>query len=215
MHATDRGSRLIVLLGLTVLAASACQTPEPFDYTLFEQHRPRSILVLPPLDDTMEVDASYAYLSTLTRPLAERGYYVFPLAVVARMMRENGLPGPAEMHTVSLEKLKEIFDPDAVLYLTLSDWGTSYAVLDSATRVTVHARMVDVESGAEIWSGEATAVQSSSSGGGSLGELLAGALVNQIASSAADPSANVARQANASLLYTKDHGLPPGPYATP
>ena len=212
MRVRERLRLLAAAPALCAFAAAGCKTAEPFDYTLFHQHRPRSILVLPPLDDTMEVEASYAYLATVTSPLAERGYYVFPVALVANMMRENGLPGPAEMHTVSLSKLDEIFGADAVLYLTLSDWGTSYAVLDSSTRVTVAGRLVDVKSGAELWSGQATASQSSSSGSNSIGGMLASALVSQIVSSAVDPSEGVARQANGALFYTKGRGLPPGPY---
>ncbi len=211
MRTRDGLLQLVAVVAFSAFAATGCRTVGRFDYTLFNQHAPHSILVLPPLDDTMELDASYAYLATVTHPLAERGYYVFPAAVVARMMRENGLPGPAEMHAVSLSKIDEIFGANAVLYLTLSDWGTSYSVLDSATRVTVHGRLVDVKTGMEIWSGDATAVQSSSSGEGSLAGMLAAAIVNQVMTSGVDQSEDVARQANGSL-FTERRGLPLGPY---
>ncbi len=212
MRTRDGFPQLTAVVAFFAFAATGCQVVEPFDYTLFHQHPPRSILILPPVDDTMEVGASYAYLATVTHPLAERGYYVFPAAVVARMMRENGLPGPAEMHAVSLSKIDEIFGANAVLYLTLSDWGTSYSGLDSGTRVTVRGRLVDVKTGAEIWSGDATAVQNSSSGAGSLGDILAAAIVNQLVTSGADQSENVARRANGSLFHTEGYGLPLGPY---
>ena len=141
------------LLAAFVSASAACTTPAPFDYTLFHEHQPRTVLVLPPLDNSMEVDAAYTYLSTVTRPLAERGYYVFPVAVVDRMLRDNGLPGPGEMHQVPLQRLGEVFGADAVLYITLDNWGTSYHVIDSSTEVTADARLVDVASGTEIWRG--------------------------------------------------------------
>src|SRR5262249_7923633 len=150
------------LLGAAAVAAlAACESNPPFDYALFRAHHPRSILVLPPLDDTPVVEATYAYLSTVTRPLAERGYYVFPVAVVDRMLRDNGLPGPGEMHEVPLQRLGEVFGADAVLYITLKDWGTSYRVIDSATEVTAQARLVDVATAQEIWHGEASAAYSS------------------------------------------------------
>jgi hypothetical protein len=40
----------------------------------------------------------YIYLSTLTKPLAEKGYYVLPVAVIDQFLKENGLPTPAEMN---------------------------------------------------------------------------------------------------------------------
>lgn len=193
------------------LVLSACATTEPYDYTLFHAHQPRSVLVLPPLDNSMEVDAAYAYLATVTQPLAERGYYVFPVAVVDRMLRDNGLPGPGEMHEVPLARLGEVFGADAVLYITLHDWGTAYRVIDSSTEVTAEASLVDVATGTEIWRGKHTATYSSGGGGGPI-EMLIGALVHQVMSSVADPSMDVARDCNLALFCSDRDGLLIGPH---
>lgn len=206
-----RAPFLAAALALASCALVSCATVEPYDYTLFHAHQPRSVLVLPPLDNSMEVDATYAYLSTVTVPLAERGYYVFPVAVVDRMLRDNGLPGPGEMHQVPLTRLGEIFGADAVLYITLHDWGTAYRVLDSATEVTAEGSLVDVASGTEIWHGKHTAVYSSSSGANSISEMLVGAIVNQIMSSVVDRSLDVARECNAGLFCNDHDGLLLGP----
>ena len=69
-------------------ALTSCNTTPPHDYTLFIDSEPKSILVLPPLDETLEEGASTHCLATVTRPLAERGYYVFPVAIVDLMMIE-------------------------------------------------------------------------------------------------------------------------------
>jgi hypothetical protein len=55
-------------------------------------HPPRSILMLPPLNESTAVEATWGYLSTVTQPLAERGFYVFPVAVIDQFLKENGLP---------------------------------------------------------------------------------------------------------------------------
>lgn len=203
-------ARLLVLAAVA-LTLGACETVEPYDYSLYHAHMPRSVIVLPPLDNTMEVEATYAYLSTVTQPLAEQGYYVFPVAVVDRMLRDNGLTGPAEMHGAPIDRLREVFGADAVLYVTLHDWGTAYRVLDSATEVTVEAHLVDLHSGTEIWGGTHTATVSSSSGSGDLIGMLVGAVVNQIASSVSDPSVDVARDCNNALFCNKTNGMLVGP----
>ncbi len=199
-------------LSLALAGLLACATPAPHDYSLFLAHPPRSLLVLPPLDNTPEVEATYAYLSTVTRPLAELGYYVFPVAVVDRMLRDNGLPGPGEMQAVPLERLGEVFGADAVFYITLSAWGTSYRVLDSASEVSAEAHLIDVASGVEIWRGNASAIRSSSSGQNSIVGALIGALVNQIVTSVSDPSLQVARECNSGLFCNSHDGLLLGPY---
>jgi hypothetical protein len=194
----------IVLLALTLCS---CATTPPFDYGPYLDHMPRSIVVLPPLDETVEADAPYGYLSVVTRPLAERGYYVFPVAVVTAMMRENGLPTPAEMHEVSLRKIDEIFGADAVLYITVTEWGTEYLILKSVTKVAAEARLVDVKTGMVLWSGAGLAQQSSSSGNQGIAGMLVGAVVNQVATSISDPSRDVARVSCASTYLDTERGL--------
>ncbi len=200
---------------VSLAAAVACMlagcASEPFDYTLFRAHMPRSILVLPPLDASMEVGAGSAYLSTVTEPLAERGYYVFPVAVVEAILRENGLPTAGEMHGVSLAKIDEIFGADAVLYAKVTRWGTAYRVLDSATEVAVEASLVHVRTGTEIWRGSGYAVRSSSEGSSDLGGMLVAALVHQVASAAGDRSRDLAGDCNAVLFRNERDGLLLGP----
>ena len=192
---------------LCVLLA-ACATPESFDYTAFLEHPPRSILVLPPLNESLDPEAPSVLLSTVTRPLAERGYYVFPVAVVEQMMRENGLPTAGEMHQVPLVRFAEVFGADAVMYPTIEDWGTSFQVVNSQTRVAVRYRLVDVASGTEIWSGSHAVDQNSSDGGGGL----IGALLHQVTTSMYDESYGLAELVNAQAFTNEHRGLLPGPY---
>ena len=197
---------------LALLAVAGCASPEPFDYRPLLDHMPGSILVLPPLNETNEPLAAEGWLATITRPLAERGYYVFPVAVVDRMLRENGLPTPWEMHQVSLGKLREVFGADAVLYVTVHDWGTEYQVLASVTRVAVTAQLIDLATGTELWRGQGVAARGSNSGNnqGLLGAAI-GALVNQVVTSTYDPSPQVSREANDQLLGMRGRSLLPGP----
>ena len=71
-------SSVLLTLATATLGAGCATTST--DYRAYIQHMPRSILVLPPLNESAEVLAPYSFLSTITRPLAERGYYVFPVA---------------------------------------------------------------------------------------------------------------------------------------
>ncbi|MGA3008448.1 MAG: GNA1162 family protein, partial [Opitutaceae bacterium] len=93
---------------LTVLLAlTGCVTQKPCDYTAFRAHPPRSIVVLPPLNESTDIKGTYGYNSTVTRPIAEMGFYVFPVAEVDQLMKENGLPTAGEMHQVPLKKIGE------------------------------------------------------------------------------------------------------------
>lgn len=197
---------------LLPLALAGCVTRKPYDYSAFREHLPRSIVVLPPLNQSTDVRGTYSYLSTVTLPLAEMGYYVYPVAEVDALMRENGLPTAGEMHQVPLNKLAEIIGADSVLYITLRQYGSKYQVLSSVTTVTADGKLVDIKTGKTLWEGTATAQQSSGDSGGGLIGILITAAVTQVVNSATDPAHDVSSMANFQLFTTKDYGLLHGPY---
>jgi len=184
-----------------------CAATRPYDYSAYLNNMPQSILVLPPQNESVEVMAPYIYLSSITRPLAERGYYVFPVAVIDALMKENGVSSPEEMAQVPLNKIQEVIDPDAVLYMTVVEWGTKYQVLDSVTVVHVRGRLVDTDTGIVLWDGNHTVRQSSNSGQGGLVGAMVEAVIHQIVSSIVDPTRNVACTANAQLFDDEHDGL--------
>jgi len=201
--------------GLAVVAmllVAGCVKAVPPDYHAFRAHQPRSILVLPPVNQTTNVVAPYSYLSTMTRPLAECGYYVFPVAVVDAFMRENGLPGAAEMQAAPLEKIRDVLGADAVLYITLDEWGQKYIVISSNTVVRAHASLVDVATGTPLWSGTVNAVQSSSAGQTNILAMLITAAITQVVDSMVDSAHDLARVANHGMVLNGFNGMLLGPY---
>src|SRR5215204_3377299 len=128
---------LVPATALLIMLISGCAAPPKTDYTNFRQYRPRSLVVLPPLNESTAVAATYSYLSTVTMPLAEMGYYVFPVAVVDQFLKENGMPSAGEMHQVALNKVYEILGADAVLYVRVIQYGTKYQVINSRTAVVL------------------------------------------------------------------------------
>jgi len=195
---------------VAVLVLTGCVSSKPYDYTNFHQHQPHSILVLPPLNESTSVQGGYSYLSTVTQPLAELGYYVFPVAVVDQFLKENGMPSAGEMHQAPLNKVAEILGADSVLYVTLGQYGSKYKVITSSTTVEIKARLVDTKTGLLLWEGKCRAQENSSSGN-IFADLIAAA-VTQAINSSIDHAHDVSREANLILFNTKDHGLPYGPY---
>ena len=198
-----------------LFALAGCANPAPpYDYTAFTRSKPRSILVLPPLNSSPEVKAGHGVLAQVAFPLAESGYYVFPVAVVEETFVNNGLTQADDIHAVSLEKLYDIFRADAVLYLHVREYGTRYQVVVSDTRVTLDGRLVDLRSGEQLWNGTATASSTEQHGTnqGGLAGLLAQALVEQIVHSVADTTYDIAGMADNRLLHAgQPHGLLYGP----
>ncbi|NRR31084.1 DUF799 domain-containing protein [Oxalobacteraceae bacterium] len=197
-----------------ILKLSACLVPAmlavgcathkaaPYDYSAFKAAQPRSIVVLPPLNNSPDVNATYSLYTWVTFPLAEAGYYVLPVALVDETFKQNGLSSAADIHAVDTVKLKEIFGADAGLYVTITNYGSSYTLLNSVATVTANARLVDLKTGTVLWTGKASANNNegnNNSGGGLVGMLVAAA-VKQIINTATDAAHPVANVASLRLL---------------
>ena len=207
---------LVRMIGLSCLILQGCAVGPPKDYdrtayATYLSHMPRSILVLPPENETVEVMAPYIYLSTVTRLLAERGYYVYPVAVIDALMKENGVPTPAEMAQIPLKKIKEVINPDAVLYLTIVQWQVKYQVVNTKTIIHIRGQLVDTDSGDVLWRGEQSVTRDSNAGFyNSATWSLTSALVGKIMASFFDSTREVAYDANRHLFNDPQRGLPIG-----
>ncbi|KAB0620080.1 DUF799 domain-containing protein [Castellaniella defragrans] len=200
--------RTLKHIGAALLAftlAGCAANRNQLDYSAFRESRPASILVLPPLNETVEVDASQGVLAQATLPLAESGYYVIPVAVMEETFRQNGLTAPAEIQELPAAKLREIFGADAALYMRVKKYGASYAVLSSSVAVAIEASLIDLRSGAVLWEGRKEVAESSGSGGGLIG-MLVNAVVSQIVNTLSDRSYVVAGAASQSLLFAGQPG---------
>ncbi|MBE7375142.1 DUF799 domain-containing protein [Pseudomonas lopnurensis] len=198
---------LLVLAALGLLGG--CATPTPYDYTAFERSNPASILVLPPVNRSPDIKASYSVLSQVTYPLAEAGYYVLPVAVVDETFKQNGLMNADEMHMAPPAKLREIFGADAALYIEITRYGSSYKVLTSEVAVEAHGKLIDLRSGQLLWEGRAlasSAENQNQSSGGLVGMLITAA-VNQIVNTLSDRGHEIAGITSRRLLSA---GIPNG-----
>lgn len=201
-------SLLICCLGLM-----SCTTVQPYDYTALKNAAPRSILVIPPLNNSVDVTAPYSYLSTVSQPIAEKGYYVFPVSVIDAFFKENGLPTPMEMNSIPLDKIREHTGADAVLYVTIEDWGQKFVLLSSQTIVKGNVKLVSAITGNLLWEAPIRAELGSGNSGNGLAGALVNAIVTQIVASTHDRTPDAARMANNMAFYSAERGLLPGPYA--
>ena len=198
---------------LTVALALTAGCAAKKDYSKYFAHEPRSILVVPPLNETTAIDAEPVYMTTVSRPLAERGFYVFPIQLTQLLLRDLGMPEAGLIHQLPHDRFREHFGADAVLFVTIEDWSNRYSILDASTVVTVSFVMKDTRSGETIWQNKQSAVRSSGSGGGGLiGMMIQAAItyaVNELMEVDYRP---LAQQVNAMAFSPPASGLPFGPY---
>jgi hypothetical protein len=207
--------RLLQIAALAALAVlgGCAHRPAGYDYTAFRQANPRTLLVMPPINDSPEVKAGASVWAQATLPLAEAGYYVLPVTLVDETFRQNGIETAYDAQNIAPQKLRDFFGADAAVYIKINKYGTSYQVVASETLVEAQARIVDLRSGALLWEGRAAASSGEQgSGGGGLAVMLVSAIVHQIVSTATDAAYGFAGVADSRLLGApRYNGILAGP----
>ncbi len=204
---TPRRIALAAAIAAAALA-TGCKTVPTKDYTKFVAAQPRSILVVPVMNRTVSVNAPDYFLSTIPIPLAERGYYVFPVNLVKRLLEDDGLADPGLVHAADPMRLAGLFGADAVLYITIERWEAKYILIQTNVTVALSYVLKDGKTGDTLWEdGETMQYQSGDGGGGILG-----AIVNAAITKAAPDYMPLARQANANAMRYPGPGFPAGPY---
>ncbi len=205
----------LALTSLASLLATACATavPVPYDYTQYRSESPRSIVVLPALNNTLNVNAPDYFLSTLSAPVGERGYYVFPAFMVSRILEENGLSDAGLVHEADTRRIGELFGCDAAMYVVIERWESQYILLATQTTVQFRYQLRSCHTGESLWSTSEIMTYSpqASNSGNPLADLLVQAVVAAVEK--ADPNyMPLARQANLMATGRAGFGLPAGPY---
>lgn len=201
----------ILLLGSVLMLAACAGAPKRYDYTQLRTEAPRSILVVPVTNKSVDVNAPDYFLATIATPLAERGYYVFPVNMVKSVLSDDGLSDANLVHAGDPRRLGELFGTDAVMYISIERWDARYAVLSTAVTVELTYTMKSAHTGQELWSNHQHVVYQPQANGGGIAGLIANAIVAAMAK-AAPNYMPLAHQANNGAINVKGTGLPAGPY---
>ncbi|MGH8809168.1 MAG: DUF799 domain-containing protein [Noviherbaspirillum sp.] len=199
---------------ISILAAAlltGCVTqPIKKDMSAFQAAAPRSILVVPTVNQSLDVDAPNYLLATLPVPLAEKGYYVFPVNTTKFILEQEGFYEGERIHQERPEVLSKLFGADAILYVTITRWDAQYAVVTTTVTVEFDYRMVSRD-GTEIWSDrKRMQYQPQNSSGGVLGMLISAAIARAVPN-----YMPLAQQANQQVFVLGPNAVPDGPYRQP
>jgi hypothetical protein len=207
-------SRILTVVLTSALGLVGCATaPHRSDFVQFRTENPRSILVVPPINKSVDVNAPDYFLATIATPLAERGYYVFPVNMVRSVLADDGLSDANLVHSGDPRRLGELFGTDAVLYISIDRWDAKYVLLATTVTVELTYSLKSAHTGSELWKEHRVLAYSPqhNSSGNPLADLIADVVAAAV-TKAAPNYLPLARQANAQAVSLKGTGLPAGPH---
>ncbi len=195
---------------LAVVLLSGCGHKLLAKHEAFPQmykEKPLAILALPPINESTAAEARDYYATTIAEPLSMCGYYVFPLEVTSEVLAAEGFHDTEAMTAIPLQKFREHFGADAVLYSTIREWDTNYYVIGGNVTVSAEFVLKSTDTGEELWryDGRVVVDTSDNSGGGGLVGLGIKLIATAIKTATTD-YVPVARQVNGIALYTLPYG---------
>lgn len=204
--------KLLYFTIIILIVASSCTTtskiPKSTAYKGIYDEKPLSVLLMPPINRSTNVEAKEYFHSTLNIPIANAGYYVVPPFLSMEILKRESAYDSELFLDAPLTKFGEVFGADVVVFTIIHKWDKSG--LAAKVYVEVEYIIKSIKTNEVIYTrkGNVTYDASINSGAGGL----AGALVNMAASAintALTKYVDVARACNA---YTfKD--LPAGKYS--
>ena len=180
-------------------------------YAKMYEEKPITLLVMPPINNSANVEAKDLLYTSISRPLAEAGYYVISPLLAMDILKAESAYDSENFFDAPLTAFNNYFGADAVVFSIIDSWAKKglgiqtkirYVIKSAYTNEILFDRSCDLYLDLSIDSGS----------GGALGALidLAASAIN----TAATDHIKAARKANYFILrdiprgkYSPDHML--------
>ena len=193
---------LILLTFFLLLSGCSITSTEPVGkleaYPKMYDQKPLSIVVAPAINNTTAADATDLFSTTIAQPLSEAGYYVVPIPYVNHVLALEGINDGAQLKSVPLEKFDHIFGADAVLFVTIEQWDTSYLITSASVTVGLKFELISTKTNETLWQRKRVIVKDTTDKDS---DSLLMNIISTAISTAVTDYVPIARDVNQSLLY--------------
>lgn len=121
--------KLLLIIAAIVLISGCSQnknlTKKSKAYKGIYEENTSSILILPPINRTTNVEAKETFYSSLIVPITQKGYYVLPPLLSLDILKEESAYDAEMFLNNSMKDVGELFGCDAVLFTVIHDWTKS------------------------------------------------------------------------------------------
>ncbi|WP_353330973.1 GNA1162 family protein [Bacteroides sedimenti] len=201
----------IIYFTLCLLLLASCGETKKFtrseNYPKMYEEKPTCILIMPPINKTVNVEAKEYFYTSLAMPLCEKGYYTISPFLAMEMFKSESAYDSEMFIEGSLSKFREVFGADAALFTIINRWEKS--TLGNTITVDIEYFLKSTTNNEILFNRKGTLTVDLSINSGSGGLL--GALVDMAASAIATASTDkvvAARRCNTFSLFD----LPDGKY---
>ena len=139
--------RKIVPLFVLVVLLSACGASSDLTrgqlYPGMYEEKPVTLLVMPPINNSANVEAKELLYTSISRPLAEAGYYVIPPSLAMAVLRQESGYDAELFLDKPLKQFHEFFGADAVVFSVIDSWAKQGLGINTEIRYIIKSAITD------------------------------------------------------------------------
>ena len=139
--------RKIVPLFVLVVLLSACGASADLTrgqlYPGMYEEKPVTLLVMPPINNSANVEAKELLYTSISRPLAEAGYYVIPPSLAMAVLRQESGYDAELFLDKPLKQFHEFFGADAVVFSVIESWAKQGLGINTEIRYIIKSAITD------------------------------------------------------------------------
>jgi hypothetical protein len=138
--------RLIPLIVLA-LTVSACGLSSNLTrgslYPEMYEEKPVTLLVMPPINNSANVEAKELLYTSISRPLAEAGYYVISPSLSMDILRQESAYDAELFIDKPLKQFHDFFGADAVVFSVIDAWAKQGLGINTKLRYIIKSTLTD------------------------------------------------------------------------
>ena len=117
----------LILSVLTVILVSSCgmlsTVTRGSQYAKMYEEKPVTLLVMPPINNSTNVEAKELLYTSISRPLIEAGYYVISPLLAMDVLKAESAYDAEMFFNASLTMFNNYFGADAVVFSIIDNWA--------------------------------------------------------------------------------------------
>ena len=200
---------VLTVTSLLMLASCATSTKLASFGKMYEED-PLVFIIMPPINNSTNVDAKDYFYTTMNVPVAEAGYYVLPPYLALETLQKESAYDSENFLEADLSKFNKLFGADVAVFTVIKKWEKS--MIGSSVTVEIEYIFRSTKTNETVYHRDATIVVDTRSQTKVGGFGLLGAIANlatDVISTAATDYVSVARRCNSSALSD----MPAGKYS--
>lgn len=125
---------ILLLAALVSSCATASKATRGSQYPQMYEAKPVTLLIMPPINNTTNVEAKEYLYTSISRPLAEAGYYVISPLLAMDILRAESAYDAELFVDAPLTMFQKYFGADAVVFSEINSWVKTGFGIETAIR---------------------------------------------------------------------------------